>query len=241
MQPNQTASVTVTEKASDSATLHWENSNPGVVSCEWGEWSGDSLPLKITGLSAGTAFIDVDVYDGNAYAGTQRITVSVGSVSTGSVYNYLVDYTRRNGIYMGEDNSYIHQFDRTSDSDSSTYCFTIYDASKQMLTLAMRNYFGDIERDVFLEIPSSLSGSYTVMLGGKYSGLDYSGLATVNAATYTDTTKLYFSNYTGPSSVEASDRDLLAAELNLLLAKTGVLVLLPAGYTLQDLGFRSFR
>lgn len=74
----QTATVTMTQYISDYVVAHWECWDTGVAGCEWGAWTGTTtLPLYITGRSAGSTIVAIDLYAEGQYVGSKKITVTV--------------------------------------------------------------------------------------------------------------------------------------------------------------------
>ena len=70
-------------------TILYDINDESVVSCEWGEWNGNIIPLTFTPVSSGNTFVTVYIED---YNKSIKINVSV-EMTEGDVwiYNYYVD------------------------------------------------------------------------------------------------------------------------------------------------------
>ena len=70
-------------------TVTYDIDDESVVSCEWGEWDGDVIPLAFTPISSGNTVVTVSV---KGYDKSIRINVSV-KMTEGDIwkYNYYVD------------------------------------------------------------------------------------------------------------------------------------------------------
>ncbi len=70
-------------------TVRYDIDDESVVSCEWGEWDGDVIPLTFTPISSGNTVVTVSV---KGYDKSIKINVSV-KMTEGDIwkYNYYVD------------------------------------------------------------------------------------------------------------------------------------------------------
>jgi S1-C subfamily serine protease len=86
------ATITATASSDEFDTIIWVAADKTLISCSWGDWNGNSLPLTITGLKAGTTTLYIGLLDAseNILAETS-VSVTVtggGAASTGYYQEY---------------------------------------------------------------------------------------------------------------------------------------------------------
>ncbi|SHH91681.1 S-layer homology domain-containing protein [Sporobacter termitidis DSM 10068] len=98
--------VTLTASSDDFDSIAYLTGNKSVVSCTWGNQSGNSFPLTLTGLSAGSTTVQVlllDPDDNTLASTTINVTVTGSGSGTSSTTSYYSGYspTPDFGAYAG--------------------------------------------------------------------------------------------------------------------------------------------
>ncbi|MBQ6206303.1 MAG: hypothetical protein IJK52_04395, partial [Oscillospiraceae bacterium] len=101
------------QNISESFCLRYVNNNPALLQCVWqSRWSGNSIPLTITGKAAGTGSVTVELIIGSAVRASATITVNVtgggnggggdngGGGQTGQSPSYAFDNYSKPGISL---------------------------------------------------------------------------------------------------------------------------------------------
>ena len=228
--------------SNDYITVVFDNSATSVVSCEWGDFEDDWIPLNVDALSAGTARITIELYDDSEtkLLDTATVTIKV-DYSSQSKISYLKSQIMAKGKYSSSSRSYTLSTNFYDGMINVTY--TPSDDDVIISFSSMQDdgsfyYTGFAFEDV--------ANQYTFLCGITFSTYymgsnEVNGNGVVYPATFTNDTALRFSSYTGPSSLR-SDLEELAQSM-LALSLYGVEDLFDQygiNCTLKDLNFKKF-
>ncbi|MBQ9493814.1 MAG: hypothetical protein IJR54_08800 [Oscillibacter sp.] len=114
------------QNISGSFSLRYVNNSPSLLSCAWKDgWSGNTVPVTITGNAAGTGSVTIELLVGSVVRSSTKIQVTVTGGSD-------------NGSGGGNDNG-------GSNGKSPSYSFSNY--SKPRISLALCQYmFGNTQK-----------------------------------------------------------------------------------------------
>ena len=147
-------------------------------------------------------------------------------------FQWLMNYTKNNGTYNEESKTYsISWYMDDSESDKISLKYSTKDGTLRCI----KSWSGDY---TILILKPSLSTPYQVI----YENVgNFKGEYSVNPSTYTENTKLHYTEFSGDSAYSGHVDSYLNASLPWLLeAISNLLVLEKSGFTLKDLGFSKF-
>ena len=114
-------------------TVTYDIDDESVVSCEWGEWDGDIIPLTLTPVSSGNTVVTVSV---KGYDKSIKINVSV-KMTEGDIwkYNYYVDSQfgfTTDDWYLTTINYIEGTFSNSATTDDELYVELLYDCNDEI-------------------------------------------------------------------------------------------------------------
>lgn len=93
---SKTSTFTVSGGCPGNYGIRYSITDPSIVSCSWGGWSGSSIPLTVTGLKRGSTNIVVEVYEN--YTGNKEVVASYILPVTVTSNSYTISYNANGGI-----------------------------------------------------------------------------------------------------------------------------------------------
>ena len=114
-------------------TVTYDIDDESVVSCEWGEWDGDVIPLTFTPISSGNTVVTVSV---KGYDKSIKINVSV-KMTEGDIwkYNYYVDSQfgfTTDDWYLTTINYIEGTFSNSATTNDELYVELLYDCNDEI-------------------------------------------------------------------------------------------------------------
>jgi len=85
MAKGSQTTITLTASSGDFDSIAYTRGNTSLISCTWGNWYGNSIPLTITGLAAGSTTLNIallDPYDNVLAQTTVSVTVTAAPTNT---------------------------------------------------------------------------------------------------------------------------------------------------------------
>ncbi len=167
-------------------SLHFENSDSDVCSCEWEDgWDGDVATLDVYGVGRGTSTITITNSEDDREL-VIKVTVEYSDISLLGK-EVLGEYIQRYGTVGSDGNKYISLYD-TDEANGIVYYYEIrYDELEESFDFCMLAEFPNSDAYVILAMELPLEADPdSVQVQALYEDRDgdYSGVADIRPAIY---------------------------------------------------------
>lgn len=232
---NTTESVKITSTTGGSMEYNIVDSS--VARCKWGSWSGNSIPLYITGIKNGSTTVRVTDDDTGDNILIYVIVKSAGS-NLSANYNTLKSYIINNGMTNSSGNKFIRN------SDAAMTEGIVYESASGRLNFVATAKFVDttVSIDMYVDLvnDSYIRPEVIVVDSRRYGSVR--GNATIYAPTYVKDTDVTFNitKKVGTGISEYSYQNIANSYLQLAFTEWDLLLYQKTGLSLYDLGFRNY-
>lgn len=211
--------------------------NTDIVSGDFGEWDGDTLPMTITGVSAGTTTIVIRHVEGS-----ESCTINVTVTSTVSTNIKKIKSTVLKNGYTNTDGNKVICLDQYSSVSGSLSSAIIYEVSEDRLKLlSVHEYNGSATTaEMYLDFPSAIVKPNVLFVNDTYN-MGYSAKATVTASAFTTDTTVRFTVITSTGLTNARIQTLANSYLQTAFSGWELLMIKKFNMTLSDIGFTSYQ
>lgn len=232
---NTTESVKITSTTGGS--MEYSIVDSSVARCKWGSWSGNSIPLYITGIKNGSTTVRVTDDDTGDNILIYVIVKSAGS-NLSANYNTLKNYIINNGMTNSSGNKFIRN------SDAAMTEGIVYESASGRLNFVATAKFVDttVSIDMYVDLvnDSYIRPEVIVVDSRRYGSVR--GKATIYAPTYVKDTDVTFNitKKVGTGISEYSYQNTANSYLQLAFSEWNLLLYQKTGLSLYDLGFRNY-
>ncbi len=219
-------------------TIVYEIEDTNVVSCDWGEWDGDVIPLTIYPESDGKTTIEVYAkgYDERVEI---KVTVDITEPVTppsDAAARKLKKYIMTYGLELTDKPGTYGIIEKISGNDTIIYYFSKEDKFRFVCNIELDS----AETLVFMDYESGAETQDVMTSTSFYSGgKDIVTVGYVYTSTYTRDGNVYLTSYSGANASDAraitsGATEILMMSIDMLLLSTGTDV------TLNSLGFKAW-
>lgn len=232
---NGTGKLKVTLKGDGELTCTVADSS--IVSCEWGEWSGNKIPLYLTGEKTGNTNITItNSINSQKYVVKVKVTGVDDEAVDGA--QALKNYISKNGSTNSSGNKFISETRTISGTEYSSGI--VYDTDSDTLQFIMSTTISGASDTVSMTYYSSdtaMDIECIILMSGAYGGLT----ASVKPSACTKDNSIKFTIDTNYSSLSTQLNTLGNSLLDLGLATWELILNDETGMSLTDLGFTNYQ